>query len=126
MNEIWITASDPRMLNDRIEDYYNMQKSIYVIDDPEKFADSFAFKFMPRIKRVLFNPPATIVFWNDDTKTVVVDTDGDWEKVQKAKTKKSQKEKLIRWKENGILNAIAKKLYHNYQREFETWIDELC
>lgn len=26
---------------------------------------------VPRIKKVVFNPPATIVFWTDDTKTVV-------------------------------------------------------
>ena len=26
---------------------------------------------MPRLKKVLFNPPATIAFWEDDTKTVV-------------------------------------------------------
>lgn len=26
---------------------------------------------MPKIKNVIFNPPATIVFWNDNSKTVV-------------------------------------------------------
>lgn len=28
-------------------------------------------KFMPEIKNVIFNDPATITFWNDGTKTVV-------------------------------------------------------
>lgn len=34
------------------------------------------------IKKVIFNPPATIVFWNDDTKTVVKANNEpfDWEK----------------------------------------------
>lgn len=48
------------------------------------------------IKRVIFNNPATIVFWEDGTKTVVKRQKGD------------------RWdKEKGIAMAIAKKLYGN-------------
>ena len=31
----------------------------------------------PKIKRVIFNDPATIVFWNDGTKTVVKCMEGD-------------------------------------------------
>ena len=78
-----------------------------------------------KISNVIFNPPATIVFWDDKTKTVVKDTDGGWEHVQKAKSKKAKRERLIKWKEQGILNAIAKKYYHNYQYELDKWIDEL-
>lgn len=76
-----------------------------------------------KIKKVLFNPPATIVFWDDGTKTVVVDTDGHWETVKKARKSKRDK-KLMEWKEAGLLNAIAKKFYHNYQYEITKWIEQ--
>lgn len=49
----------------------------------------------PKIERVIFNDPATIVFWMDGTKTVV----------------KAQSEKFD--KEKGLLAAIAKKVYGN-------------
>ena len=34
-------------------------------------------KLMPNIKKVIFNKPATIVFWGDNTKTVVKCADGE-------------------------------------------------
>lgn len=49
----------------------------------------------PKIERVIFHDPATIVYWKDDTKTVV-----------KANNEKFDKEK-------GLLAAIAKKVYGN-------------
>lgn len=59
-------------------------------------------------KRVIFNPPATIVFWNDGTKTVV----------------KAQNE-AFDW-EKGLAMAICKKYlsgnkgrYYNVFREYE-------
>ena len=73
----------------------------YVINDELSIADSFTInpyvlpndikamvargvektRFL-RIKNVIFNPPATIVFWNDGTKTVVKakNESFDWEK----------------------------------------------
>ena len=47
----------------------------------------------PKIERVIFHDPATIVYWMDGTKTVV----------------KAQNEKFD--KEKGLLAAIAKKVY---------------
>ena len=41
------------------------------------------FEAMPKIEKVIFNPPATIVLWRDGTKTIVKCQDGDefdWEK----------------------------------------------
>lgn len=41
------------------------------------------FEVMPKIKKVIFNPPATIVEWKDGTKTIVKCQDNDefdWEK----------------------------------------------
>ena len=49
----------------------------------------------PEIERVIFHDPATIVYWEDGTKTVV-----------KAHNEKFDKEK-------GLLAAIAKKVYGN-------------
>lgn len=50
---------------------------------------------VPAIERVIFHDPATIVCWEDGTKTVV----------------KAQNEKFD--KEKGLLAAIAKKVYGN-------------
>ena len=59
------------------------------------------------IETVIFNDPATIVFWNDGTKTVV----------------KVQNEKFD--PEKGLAMAIAKKYFGNhgnYYNEFKKWL----
>lgn len=64
----------------------------------------------PRIKKVLFRAPATIVFWDDGTKTVVKCSDND----------KFDPEK-------GMAMAIAKKFFGNegnYYNEFKKWLPE--
>lgn len=61
-----------------------------------------------KIDRVIFNKPATIVFWKDGTKTIV---------------KAQGKEKFD--KEKGLAMAIAKKALGNegkYYDEFKGWI----
>lgn len=61
------------------------------------------------IKNVIFNDPATIVFWTDGTKTVV-----------KAKNEEFDPEK-------GLAMAIAKKFLGNkgsYYNEFKKWIKQ--
>lgn len=56
--------------------------------------------YIPRIKKVIFNEPATIVFWDDDTKTVVKSSGND-----------------IFDPEKGLAMAIAKKaMGRNYSR----------
>ena len=52
--------------------------------------------YRPEIKEVIFNDPATIVFWTDGTKTVVKCQEGD-----------------IFDPEKGLTMAIAKKVYGN-------------
>lgn len=54
----------------------------------------------PTIKDVIFNPPATIVFWSDNTKTVVK-ADGD-----------------IYDPEKGIAMAISRKMIGDNKREY--------
>lgn len=64
---------------------------------------------VPRIKNVIFNEPATIVFWNDGTKTVVK-ADGD-----------------IYDPEKGLAMAISKKALGNqgnYYEVFKDWLPE--
>lgn len=56
------------------------------------------------IKYVIFNDPATIVFWSDDTKTVVKCQEGD-----------------IFDKEKGLAMAISKKFFGNKGSYYETF-----
>lgn len=61
------------------------------------------------INEVIFNGPATIVFWDDGTKTVV-----------KAENEEFNKEK-------GLAMAISKKFLGNkgnYYNEFKKWVDD--
>ena len=64
----------------------------------------------PYPKRIIFNDPATIVFWTDDTKTIV---------------KCSKDEKFSPY--FGFLAALAKKIYGNnsaVQRIVGKWIEK--
>jgi hypothetical protein len=63
-------------------------------------------KFLiPKIKKVLYNEPAVIVFWEDDTKTVVRAQDGEPYD-----------------KEKGLAMAISKKALGNDRDYYETFI----
>lgn len=65
---------------------------------------------MPKIKNVIFNNPATIVMWDDDTKTVV----------------KAGKEKYDA--EKGLAMAITKKALGNkgdYYDVIKKWVGDL-
>lgn len=65
---------------------------------------------IPEIKDVIFSPPATIVFWTDNTKTVVKCQDGD-----------------IFDPEKGLAMAISKKALGNrgnYYNEFQKWVSK--
>ena len=52
--------------------------------------------FLPKIKKVIYNPPATVIIWSDDTKTVV----------------KCQEEDIYD-KQTGFLLCIMKKIFGN-------------
>ena len=63
---------------------------------------------LPKIKDVIFNPPATIVFWADNTKTVVKCQEGDDYDPEK-----------------GLTMAITKKIFGNkgnYCEEIKKWV----
>ena len=66
-------------------------------------------RLVPRIKNVIFNDPATIVFWSDNTKTVV----------------KAQNEPFD--PEKGLAMAICKKALgnkYNYYNEIKKWLSK--
>lgn len=86
----------------RMLDYLNNGLLIgYTYQDPD---------FHYRIKKVIFNGPATIVFWLDGTKTIVKCGPGDEFDPEK-----------------GIAMCFVKKLYNNkgkYNNAFKKWVDE--
>lgn len=60
---------------------------------------------LPEIKNVIFNDPATIVFWSDGTKTVVKCMEG---------------KEFNTW--DGLAMAICKKLFgKSFKRTFRKW-----
>jgi len=81
----------------------------------EKCEPSYTFYALPTldisvIKKVIFNDPATIVLWNDGTKTVVKCQEGDTYD-----------------KEKGLALCIAKKALGNkgnFNNEFKKWVEE--
>ena len=58
-------------------------------------------RVMPNIEKVIFNPPATVVIWDDGTKTVV--------KAKESGRKKSDKDAFS--EEYGLAMAIAKRYF---------------
>ena len=80
----------------------------------ESLLDSRLYMVIPsntdqfEIKNVIFNDPATIVYWADGTKTVVKCQDGD-----------------IYNKEAGLALCIAKKALGN-KSSFNNLFKELC
>lgn len=66
------------------------------------------FTVHPGIKKVIFNNPATIVYWTDGTKTVVKVGEGE-----------------IFDEEKGLAMAISKKFFGNkgnYYNQFKKWL----
>ena len=69
---------------------------------------AFKTNYIPEIKNVIFNDPATIVFWEDGSKTVVKCQDGDEFDPEK-----------------GLAMAIVKKTYGNkgsYCNKLKKWL----
>lgn len=89
-----------------------MKMDVTMFDDISLKDIASIIKVNPFIVKVIFNDPATIVFWSDGTKTVVA-------KQKEDKNKKFDKEK-------GLAMAIAKKYLGNegsYFNEFKKWCE---
>lgn len=98
---------EPRRVNTSRIRYASMADvPITTINPPE----SYTIKRLPDIKNVIFNDPATIVFWSDGTKTVVKCQDGEPYDAEK-----------------GLAMAISKKALGNkgnYCNVFKKWLPE--
>ena len=91
---------DPYASTTRIE--VAVPGNVFCVDGPART--------LSPIKNVIFNPPATIVLWQDGTKTVVKCGEGDTYS-----------------KETGLAICIAKKALGNkgnYNEVFKKWIKE--
>ena len=120
----YIDSNRPNVITLKMKDNNIMKKqlnSIFGLDSIERYCDSdvtatrIAYNNMYKnaqislIRNVIFNDPATIVFWNDGTKTVV-----------KAENEPFDSEK-------GLAMAIAKKFFGNegnYYDIFREWLPE--
>ena len=86
----------------------------FLIDEmslyPHKLFNVNKITTQPQIMNVIFNDPATVVFWSDNTKTVVKCQDCDTYS-----------------KEMGLAMCICKKYFNNkpnFNNEFKKWIKE--
>ena len=96
LNSTWGTGIDLSLLDEYIKE------DIRITTDYTKFYNRFT------IKNVIFNPPATIVFWQDGTKTVVKCGEHD-----------------IYDPEKGIAMAITKRALGdqgNYYNKIKEWL----
>lgn len=91
-------------------------------------------RIIPKIKKVIFNPPATIVLWGDGTKTVVKANDRCGHTVTatsysdngETKTEEIEIGELYD-PEKGLAMCIAKKALGNkgnYYNEFKRWLED--
>jgi hypothetical protein len=88
------------------------KETLYVKNDIEALKTAFNSTYgisnaKPKIKKVIFNDPATIIFWNDGTKTVVKANDEQFDP------------------EKGMAMAISKKMLGNegcYYETFKKWL----
>lgn len=76
------SALSPEELNYMTIDHAAVREAIADFNRSLNTYSKYSDMYGRGIKKVIFNPPATIVFWNDDTKTVVKANNEpfDWEK----------------------------------------------
>lgn len=92
------------------DNHYTDNELTLTLENWIKFDKDYIIDRKEDIKKVIFNNPATIVYWKDGTKTVVKCQDDD----------RFDKEK-------GLAMAIVKKLFGNkgnYNKIFKKYIGE--
>ena len=107
---IYIGTGPALPINNEVLEYMkrDVELTKELFETPMKKYMNFMCK--PEIKKVVFNDPATIVFWTDGSKTVVKTQEGD-----------------IFDPEKGLAMAISKKVMGNngrYYEEFKKWLPE--
>ena len=87
---------------------YNKYPKVSLTDVIRDLIEQVEDKTMPSIKRVIFNDSATIIIWNDNTKTVVKCQSGD-----------------LYDPEKGFVMAYLKRLLGNkneFNKEINKWV----
>lgn len=84
---------------------------VHVTHEEAKAVNEWIDRYFPKIKNVIFNEPATIVFWSDNTKTVVKCYEEPFDP------------------EKGIAMAFVKKIAEmngeiGYYRQIKKWADK--
>jgi hypothetical protein len=69
-------------------------------------------------KKVIYNPPATIVIWNDDTKTIVKTTDGEKFDPERGFLQAYYE------KHNGITKTQGNKILHELREQYEKGLEK--
>ena len=95
-------VKDDKFKNDELR-YYNRFIDYCCEESPQMYTIYEKDNFFVDIERVVFNDPATIVIWEDGTKTVV-----------KCNNEKYDKEK-------GLAMCIAKKWFGNTGKYFDVF-----
>ena len=121
----YVDSDRPNVIILKMKDDNTMKKqlnSIFGLDSIERYCDSdvtstrIAYNNMYKntqmnlIKNVIFNDPATIILWNDGSKTVVKCGEGE-----------------VYDPEKGLAMAISKKVLGNkgnYYETFKKWLPE--
>ena len=99
--------NDVESLQEAQKRIMNLKQELNSLCGSKAFVNS---KYGLYIKNVIFNPPATIVFWSDDSKTVVKCQEGDEFDPEK-----------------GLAMAITKKMFGNkgsYCNQIKKWTDK--
>lgn len=95
---------------DKPMDYWKIPYSSYVINSVHKDHNSIKKIYLNTITKIVFNDPATIVFWRDGSKTIV---------------KCNPEDKFD--PEKGLAMARMKKMFGNngfYNDIFRKWLAE--
>lgn len=92
------------------DNHYTENELTLTLENWVKFDKDYIIDRKEDIEKVIFNNPATIVYWKDGTKTVVKCQDGD-----------------VYDKEKGLAMCIAKKFFGNkgnFNKVFNKFIGE--
>lgn len=96
---------EPRHIYDWIMDKYSCMNPLSA---STRAKDYFEYSSYPQIKKIIFNDPATIVFWSDGSNTVVKAQNGE-----------------VYDPEKGLAMAITKKWFGNkgnYYNNIKKWL----
>lgn len=87
---------------------------------------------LPKVTRVIFNGPATVVFWDDGEKTVVKCSECGDGRCLMARGYEREADEPALWRpffckihfdpEKAVMAAMLKRLYPNFQNVLRAWV----